>query len=128
MQITTGKLLVLTALCATLSGVVGAFAGYQAALRVPTITPLAVVDFDALAATIRPDDPASQQKAEELSMRIRAEAQRLADTGVVVLDRASIVAAPASFELVLDAPTQAAPTQAAPAPQPTPVPQPTAPR
>lgn len=74
--------------------VAGAAAGYMAAVMTPVSSNVAVLDVDALAKTIDPHGPDYLAKANALSERTKEVTQKLTAQGMVVLDRAQVIAAP----------------------------------
>lgn len=84
-------LLIVSSLFASIAG---ALSGYIAALKTPSLSNVAVLDFEALAKTVDPNDPNAHMRAAEVAERTKEITARLTDAGMVVIDRANVIAAP----------------------------------
>lgn len=86
----------------TLAAVAGGAAGYYAALTTPAVSNVAVLDIEALTKSVDVTNPAFMQRSEELALRTKAVADRLTAAGMVVLDRAYVIAAPEQAVIRVD--------------------------
>ena len=98
------QVVVLICACSLVSAFSGGITGYYAALSVPVPTPIAVLDIDALAGSIDSTAPDFKLRMQAVSDAAKATTQRLADGGVVVIDRANVIAAPPQSVIRISAP------------------------
>ena len=80
--------------CSAFSAVSGGLAGYYAALAVPTVSSVAVIDLEQIAAGVDVSSPDARRNVELLTAKAREVTERLTSAGMVVLDRNAVVAAP----------------------------------
>lgn len=80
--------------CSAFSAVTGGLAGYYASLLVPTVSSVAVIDLEQLAANVDSRSPEAAKHVQLLTAKAREVTERLTAAGMVVLDRNAVVAAP----------------------------------
>ena len=102
----TSKTVLMVVLCCLISSLTGAVAGFYAAVKTPSVSNIAVLDIDALAASIDPNDRNYAPKAQELSDRTKEVTDQLTAAGMVVLDRAHVVSAPEEAIIHVDYPAK----------------------
>jgi len=88
------KLFLVIVLCTFMSTIAGGMAGFYAALKTPSVSNVAVLDIDRLAASIDVNDRDGMRKAQVLSERTKQITSELTAAGMVVLDRAQVISAP----------------------------------
>lgn len=81
--------------CSALAAVVGAFSGYYAALSVPAVSSIAVLDIEELASRVDARSPDAARATELLTAKAKDVTEKLTAAGMVVLDRSAVVSAPA---------------------------------
>lgn len=90
----TIKVLALLIVSCLFSSITGALSGYYAAIKTPTLSNVAVLDFEAIAKNINPNDPHAMAKAAQMAQRTKQIAAQLTQAGMVVIDRANVIDAP----------------------------------
>lgn len=88
------SIFVLVLFCSAMAGMSGAVAGYYAALSVPTVSSIAVLDIEELASRVDARSPDAANATKLLTAKAKEVTERLTAAGMVVLDRAAVVAAP----------------------------------
>lgn len=80
--------------CSIFSSITGGLAGYYAALAVPTISSVAVIDLEDIASTVDIRSPDAKRNVELLTAKAKDVTEKLTAAGMIVLDRNAVVAAP----------------------------------
>lgn len=88
--------------CSLFSSITGGLAGYYAALSVPTVSSLAVLDIEEIASRVDPSSPDSKKAVELLTAKARDVTEKLTAAGMVVLDRNAVIAAPPDSIVKID--------------------------
>jgi hypothetical protein len=101
--------------CSLFSSITGGFAGYYAALAIPTVSSVAVLDIEEIASRVEPNSPDSKKAIALLTAKARDVTEKLTAAGMVVLDRSAVVSAPADSIVKIDLSPAAEFTSKAPA-------------
>lgn len=88
--------------CSAFSAVTGGLAGYYAALSVPTVSSVAVIDLEQLASNVDARSPQAANHVQLLTAKAREVTEKLTAAGMVVLDRNAVVAAPQESIIRID--------------------------
>lgn len=88
--------------CCIFSSITGGFAGYYAALAVPTVSSVAVLDIEEIASRVDPQSPDAKRAVELLTAKARDVTEKLTAAGMVVLDRNAVVSAPPDSIIKID--------------------------
>lgn len=80
--------------CSAFAAVSGGLAGYYAALAVPTVSSVAVIDLEQIASGVDSRSPEAMKHVQLLTSKAREVTEKLTAAGMVVLDRNAVVAAP----------------------------------
>lgn len=88
------SIFVLVLFCSLLSSVTGALGGYFAALAVPTVSSVAVLDIEEIASRVDSRSPDAARTTELLTAKAKEVTERLSGAGMIVLDRSAVLAAP----------------------------------
>jgi len=98
-----GKTLILVLVCVMFGAAAGGFAGFYAAINTPVVPNVAVLDVERLANGIDPRSPDAMVKADLLAKRTKQVSEKLTAAGMIVLDRAKVLAAPEEAVIRVDA-------------------------
>lgn len=95
------------------AAVSGGLAGYYAALAVPTVSSVAVIDLEQIASRVDSRNPDAARNVELLTSKAREVTEKLTAAGMVVLDRNAVIAAPPESIVRIDVTAASVPSAAA---------------
>ena len=88
------KLVILIIVCSLFGAMGGAIGGYYAAMTVSSVSSVAILDLDVLSRSLDFKDEKYKENAKQLSDRINSITAKLVASGMVVIDRSQVIAAP----------------------------------